>query len=48
MLDKKVEELEQQLGQAKEARRRNSLKLESAVGKQEAGPLGTYGYGSYG
>jgi len=47
LLDKKVEELEGQLTHAKEARRRNSIKLESAVTRQETGPLRAYGYGSY-
>jgi len=47
MLDRKVEELESQLTNAKELRRRNSIKLESAVQKQETGPLRAYGYGSY-
>jgi hypothetical protein len=42
-LDRKVSDLQKQLSGAKEARRRNSIKLEQAVQSQESGPLRSHG-----
>jgi len=45
-LDKRVASLEQELGHAKEARRRNSVQLQQAVTKQETDPWRS-NYGTY-